>query len=277
MKRLAAFGVLQRFAFLCGLAFLGVPVLSPLAMNAGGPPRALEAVAELLDGEWQALWDGLTYQEASTALGTRLTLFRIDPSKLRLEVVQQKKSKGERARSVIERTDALVAVNGGFFARRDNGDLFPVGYVRDDGKALSSAWTQTGGYLVLGDHEAPKILPSERDLPADAREVLQSRPIILEPGSKWAMRTNEQNPEKRTLICRQEDGTIILMLVWGQGLSLYEAGWLFRDRDRGGVFGCDSALALDGGGSTQLAVKDHPELDVAGLTPVQNLIAVMPR
>ncbi len=257
--------------------FLPLHVLSPFAMNAAGPPRALEAVAVLMEAEWQALADGIDFMDVGTALGTRLTLFQVDPAKNRFEVVQQKKRKGERAGSVLKRTGASLVFNGGFFGRKEDGELFPVGYMRDDGHAHSSAWTETGGYLILSEEEAPEILPSKAGLPDQATEVVQSRPIVLEPGGKWAMRTNEQDPQKRTLICRRSDETIIVMLVWGQGLSLYEAGWLFREQDRGGVFGCDSALALDGGGSTQLAVKDKPELDIAGLTAVQNLIAVLPR
>ena len=67
---------------------------------------------------------------------------------------------------------------------------------------------------------------------------------------------------------------MLIVLVSGQGLSLFEAGWLLRGENWGGWFDCDSAIALDGGGSTQLYVADHPEMTIEGATPVQNALVV---
>ena len=57
-------------------------------------------------------------------------------------------------------------------------------------------------------------------------------------------------------------------------LSLYEAGWALRGEEWGGWFDCDSAIALDGGGSTQLYVEQHSKFTVLGDTPVHNAFVV---
>jgi exopolysaccharide biosynthesis protein len=47
-----------------------------------------------------------------------------------------------------------------------------------------------------------------------------------------------------------------------------------RDPAQGGAFSCDSALALDGGGSTQLWVAGREDLAIAGETRVHNALIV---
>lgn len=267
--------ILSAFFVLLAVVWRFSPPIS-VAMDNGTPPLAHEAVEALSNAQWEALGDGVQAMAVDTALGTRLTLFRIDPKTARLDLVQQSDANGENAKAVMKRTGALIAFNGGFFGRRENGQLFPVGYLRDNRKSVSTPWEKTGGYLLLSGDGEVSVIPSSQPVPDDVEDVLQSRPLILEPGGVWAMRTNQQDQEKRTLMCLQPDGHVVVMVVWGQGLSLYEAGWLFREKGRDGFFGCDSALALDGGSSSQVAVKSRGDLSVAGLGPVQNFIVVLP-
>jgi exopolysaccharide biosynthesis protein len=241
------------------------------------PARTSEAVNALKNSEWRELEEGLSLLQASTALGTRLTVLKIDSDHFRFSVEQQNLPEGERADDVIERSEALLVVNGGFFRiRKDNG-LFPVGLLMDDGEAISSPWLSSGGFVSISADGNIAISESETGVPNNVREAIQSRPVLIAPGGKWAMRTNANLQERRTLLCLLGDGSIILMVVSGGGLSLYEAGWLLRGTARGGLMGCDAAIALDGGGSTQLSVRGHPGLDVTGFSPVQNFLAVSRR
>lgn len=241
------------------------------------PPRTTEAVNSLQESAWRQLSPGLEAIEVATALGTRLVGLRIANDGYRFNVVQQEGEKGEKVRSVVRRLDAVLGVNGGFFASSAEGRLSPVGMLIDDGEPQSAAWPQTGGFLAIDDDGAPSITLSSDGAPEGAFEAIQSRPVILEPGGKWAMNTNGNDPEPRTIFCRLDEDTSLILVVAGHGLSLYEAGWLLRSPAWGGFFDCDSAIALDGGSSTQLTIAGEWDLRSDALVGVQNFLVVQRR
>lgn len=241
------------------------------------PPRTSEAVGSLKESVWRQLSPGLEVMEVATALGTRLVALRIANAGYRFNVVQQEGEKGEKVRSVVRRLDAVLAVNGGFFASSAQGRLTPVGMLVDDGEAQAAAWPHSGGFLAFDAEGMPDITLSADGPPEAAFEAIQSRPVILEPGGKWAMNTNGNDPERRTIFCRLDEETSLILLVSGQGLSLYEAGWLLRSPSWGGFFDCDSAIALDGGSSTQLTISGEWDLRVDALVGVQNFLVVQRR
>ncbi|MCB1385458.1 MAG: phosphodiester glycosidase family protein [Nitratireductor sp.] len=263
------------------LALLALHALTGQAAHAQDasqvPPRAAEAVNALQSESWRAIEAGLDVLEVSSALGTRLTALRLKDEAFRFAVLQADKAGGITARSGVEQSEAVLAVNGGFFAARSDGKLVPVGMLIDDGQARSQAWKDSGGYLTIDDKGRADILLTAAGPPDDAREAIQSRPVLIEPGGKWAMRTNTLDQERRTLFCRLDDGTSLLLVVSGQGLSLYEAGWILRGPRWGGFFDCDAAIALDGGSSTQLTIDGEWDLRVDPLLPVQNLLTVQRR
>jgi len=264
-------------AALAGLwLLLGGP--AALAQDAGDrPARTSEAIYALENATWSELATGLSLLQASTALGTRLTVLKIKPDNYRFAIEQGAAADGERADDILERSEARIVVNGGFFSINKDGRLSPVGMLVDNGVAVSSPWLITGGFVGINSEGRLSISESEAGAPALAIEAIQSRPVLIAPGGKWAMRTNAGNQERRTLLCLLADQSVLLLTISGGGLSLYEAGWLLRGKARGGMFECDSAIGLDGGGSTQLSVRDHPELDVTGFSPVQNFLLVMDR
>lgn len=243
---------------------------------AGRPARSAEAAAALTEAEWREIEPGLSALRATTALGTRLTALRISPERFAFSVHQQRKEGGERVESIAKRADAVVAVNGGFFSVSDDGKLQPVGLLKDDGEVLTPAWQRDGGFLAIRKGR-PFIRPTRKGMPGVAEEILQSKPVLIEPGKRWSMRVNRPNQEKRSLVCLLPDGDVVLFVVNGGGLSLFEAGWLFRSRSWGGYFDCDSAIALDGGGSTQLYVSGAEDYSIAGETPVQNALVITRR
>ncbi len=240
------------------------------------PALAGEVVGALAAARWDELDNGLSVVQVDTALGTKVTAISIDLRRFRLGILQQETPKGERVRRVLARTDAVLVSNGGFFARSEDETLRPVGMLILDGVELSSHWEITGGYLALDAAGMPAITLSPSGPPAWARNAVQSKPVLIEPGGRWAMNTNGTELARRTLFCLIDEETAVLVLVHGNGLTLFEAGWTMRGKQWGGFFGCDSAIALDGGGSTQLAVQNEPQLSISGLTDVQNFLAVFP-
>ena len=242
------------------------------------PDGTRAAVAALSAGGWDEIEPGLESMDARGEGNLRVLAFRIDGSRFRLEPVIQSRNSGETAREFAQRSDAVLAVNGGFFGEKEQRKtLFPVGYMRIGGDELSANWRSSGGYAVFGERGVD-LLPSRSVPPSGSQDVLQSKPMLIEPGGKWAMNSDNGIGRPRTLLCRPGDGDIMLILVVaGSGLSLFEAGWMMRSPEDGGFFACDSALALDGGGSSQLWVRGMPDLGIEGETPVHNALVLKRR
>lgn len=249
---------------------------SPARAEDGVPEQISGAIEALEAADWSDLEPGLAVKRIALRDGLAITAFRIDQGRFRFDIVEQSGPDGERVDSFGPRSNAVLAVNGGFFGEREYGKgLYPVGLLRTEAGGRSPNWPRAGGYLLLGSGPAA-IAPSAAE-PPDAAKVLQSKPLLIEPGGHWAMNSNQQLGRSRTALCLLAGGDAILLLVSGSGLSLYETGWLFREHAVGGHFGCDSALALDGGGSTQLWVDGRDDLEIVGETAVHNSLVLLHR
>lgn len=258
------------------LALLALPTSAFSQEAENAPPRSLVAMQALMAAEFDLLEPGLELMRASGG-GILLTVLRIDQRKFRFGIETQTSPDGERVDAFGRRADAVIAVNGGFFGEKaPQKALYPVGILRVGGEVFSANWAKTGGYLLFGK-AGLSIAKSADPAPAAPATVLQSKPLVIEPGGQWAMNTNQENWRPRTLVCSLPDNKILLLLVWGGGMSLYEAGWLLRPTSDGGLFGCDAALALDGGSSTQLWVDGREELAIAGETAVHNALVIKRR
>ena len=260
--------------------FIGLALASSHAMGQSretiAPPRAALLVKHLRQLPFKPIATGLSYLRTVSPEGVELIALRISAAHFKARVELQNVNKGEMVAQMGTRAGALIAINGGFFSVNKKGDKVPVGLLAIQGKKLSTPWKTNGGYLNL--HEgAITIIPTRNNAIPKGEAVLQSKPMLIEPGGKWAMNTNGAIARKRTLICNDTKGDIIVLAIIGGGLSLFEAGWLMRTDELGGYFNCDSALAMDGGGSTQIWVKDRPDLSYAGETPVHNAVVILPR
>lgn len=244
--------------------------------NSNRPARASEVVNALELTDWKPLESGIDYLSINTALGVLVKAFKIDQNEFEFLVEQQNKNEGETAASFAKRLNAKIVVNGGFFARKASGALVPVGLLRDNGKYFSKAWRNVGGYLLFKDGRG-EILPTRTKIDENANEVIQSKPVIIEPNGIWALNNNLGLLKNRTIVCLKKDSSVIIVTIAGSGLSLFEAGWMMRHEKWGGWFDCDAAIALDGGGSTQLYVAGHNSLNIEGNTPVQNALIVKKR
>ena len=240
------------------------------------PPRAVMVADHLATQSYRPVAPGISAIKIIASSGVELIALRIKPAGLRFGVIQQNDHQGEWVASMGSRNNALIAFNGGFFRVDDKGHKIPVGLLAIDNTQYSSSWKHSGGYLVF-KNGAISIMPAVGAKVPNGDAVLQSRPVLIEPGGKWAMNTNRAIPRKRTIVCLDKNGDAIVVAIVGGGLSLFEAGWLMRGPQVGGYFDCDSAVAMDGGGSTQIWVKDRPDLSFSGETSVQNAVIIQPR
>jgi len=237
--------------------------------------RTLEVTEALANAEWQQLNDGMHLKQVTSNSGVLATAFRFEVEKYSLELAIQNHPKGERAHQIAERLEAMFVVNGGFFGIDSQNRLFPVGALSVEGMRKGMAWRKSGGYFNLDDE--PAITPTRSGVPAGSSNFLQSKPVLIEAGGAWAMNTNSKIQKRRTMVCLPRDGSIVIVMITGSGMSLFEAGWLLRSNEFGGHFDCDAAIAMDGGGSTQNWVRDQPEYSIRGVTPVHNFLVVKPK
>jgi hypothetical protein len=173
------------------------------------PERTVQAVDAIADAAWEEVEPGLSLLRARMA-GLDLTAFRIDQNKFAFAVALQEDPDGERVDVMGPRAGAMIAVNGGFFGEKTEGKgLYPVGLLRLDGKVRSPNWKSAGGYILF-EERGVRIAPSQAEAPKEPRTILQSKPLMIEPGGKWAMNTNQALWRPRTLLCTLGDGNVVL-------------------------------------------------------------------
>ncbi len=237
------------------------------------PEQASKVVVSLQAAQWQELEGGLQVIRAVTEGGVVMSAFKISPDNFTFSISLQNDVSGSRVKQIGEEEGAVVATNAGFFASTDKSILYSVGYLRLNGKVYSKGWPSSGG-VVSFKPEGLELTPTHKGLPAGEFDVIQSKPMLIEPGGKWAMGSNTGLAKPRTILCRLSNGDIILSTISRFGLTLFEAGWLMRSQANGGFFGCDAALAFDGGRSTQMWYSGDEKYSSSGLSPVHNFFVV---
>ncbi|MEL7430245.1 MAG: phosphodiester glycosidase family protein [Pseudomonadota bacterium] len=250
--------------------------LHAAAQDGTVPSAALPVRNGLEQAQWMGVQEGLEVIRTLTPDGVVFTGYRISPKHFTFAIRTQLSETGSRAKEIGEQEGAVIVSNGGFFAVTGSGRLYPVGYFRMNGEVRSKGWHTAGGVVSFIEGQL-RLSPTHAGIPSGEFDAFQSRPMLIEPGGKWAMGSNGGISKVRTLLCTLETGDVILAVVSRAGMTLYEAGWLMRSRDEGGFFGCDAAIALDGGRSTQIWHAGEPQYSVFGATPVYSFLVVRQR
>lgn len=247
-------------------------VTSASSQNLNTPDGSAKVIRSLNASQWQELEDGLRVIRAATEDGVEVRAFRISPDNYSFSIELQNDDTGSRVKNIGEQSGAVVAVNAGFFATTGS-SLYSVGYLRLNGEVKSKGWNSAGGILSL-KQEGIELTPTHQGIPIGDFDAIQSKPMLIEPGGKWAMGSNSGLAKPRTVLCTMDDGDVILLTVTRFGLTLFEAGWLMRSEVDGGFFGCDAALAFDGGRSTQVWYSGDEKYSSSGISPVHNFFVV---
>jgi len=193
-----------------------------------------------------------------------------------------------------EQYNAAAAINCGFFRMRN--PYGSVMYYRQDRevrypnlpdrKKPGRSTRQTGAVVITDGNlfivKADTPMDWERYI--DGEDVVTSGPLMMVGGQMEKVSIEGFNTARhpRTAIGKKADGTVVMVVVDGRskgnaaGMSIFELqkvmGWL----------GCESALNLDGGGSTAMVVNgtivncpcDNKKFDNAGERSVHNAIIV---
>ncbi|TYP71187.1 phosphodiester glycosidase family protein [Paenibacillus methanolicus] len=189
-----------------------------------------------------------------------------DSTKIRLGV-PAKQGRGERVRSMVERTGAVAGVNAGGFADPNwQGNGFqPIGVVISRGEIFySDLGKKTTTQIVGLDYNGKMIagrysLQEMKDL--NVREAVSFQPRLIVNGKGLIKNAKDGwGIAPRTAMGQREDGAIIFVVIDGRqpghsiGANLYDVQNIMLEH------GAVIAANLDGGSSTVL-VKDDKVLN----------------
>ena len=204
---------------------------------------------------------------ASVAGGSAdLTLLRVDPRRLSLQVVDVRRTGAARAtmRELVEQRHALAAVNGGFFDERGE----PLGLLVHQGKRTNPLRRADWGIFLLRA-DRPQIRHTRQGVPSDAQEALQCGPRLVISGRVPPLKGDE---DFRTAVGITREGQVLLAVTSRGLLSLEALARALRD------LGCRDALNLDGGASSQMYLHaGEKTLEIPATYPVPSALVVAER
>lgn len=241
-------------------------------------------VPHLLDASERVQWERLNKAIELKVVDDRdydihIFAWRIDPRDAVLKLVIEHDSKGDYVQGIRERENAILAVNAGWYDSDSENRLSPVYALKVAGMLLNPYRGETaGGALAIDDTSVSLFTPQRiEENSVRARDLVYSKPMMIEPGRKFAMIYNDYDRRSRTAICTTPDGRFILLVATG-GLSLYELAEFLSDRDGRQGLPCDAALALTGGPVTQASFGlGERTIEIQGRWPVYDALVVTPR
>ena len=228
--------------------------------------------------QWASVSPGLEWRRVeSPEYKLSVVAWRIDPKAQAIGVAVQPGVKGATAVDYLTGSAAQLTVNGGFFDVDPQARLSPSGLVVAGGKKLAE-YAPAGGSGVFWTKGSEIGIGWSKDFQAAQGydTVLQVGPVLVEPGGRNGINTNDYQRVDRAALC-VTGGKLIVITVFG-GLSLYELADLMSAPVASGGFGCDSGLNLAGGPSVQVAFAAGAEKFAhEGRWRAPNAIVVVPR
>jgi hypothetical protein len=264
--------------FLATLVFV-VPAAAVLARTPSVETNAEPPMAALLDAGKEAaateLMPGLDYRLIELpGYGLKVHAWSFDQDKFAFRMAMEKTPRGSHVRDLIGAAPDVLAINGGFFERDRDGVLTPSGLVIMRGQETSHE-TSGGGSGIVYWGAAGVGIGYRKELPGHGimAEAVQVGPVLVDPGGKVGVKDSKHDRQNRSAACLTP-GRFVIVAVDG-GLSLYQLAVLMATPVVEGGLGCDVALNLDGGPSTQASSRAGSQnLDVFGGTTVQNALIV---
>ena len=205
---------------------------------------------------WREVAPGIELRQlTNTVDGTKLDVVaaRAEPAQCQLRVVNvyhNLQDASALSEEVCPRRGA--AINASFFGE----DLRPLGLLIADGRKYVPPHT-TGAWGVFWlRHGRPGLVPTPDHIPDDVTQAVQCKPRLVIAG--MIPRFKQQVAARRSAVGLDAHGRIILAAS-RTPMSLDAWARCLRDQ-----LGCVDALNLDGGPSTQLAVRGRATATVPG-------------
>jgi exopolysaccharide biosynthesis protein len=189
-----------------------------------------------------------------------------DPSAIRLVLSNDKVGdKGETTSEAAKKTGAALAINGGGFARGNDGLLYPMGITVVDGEIKTFYRTDLSfiGFNKSGNLVGGEITGKERIEELGIMHGATFVPTLLKGGEKQEIPANWKNKkEPRTLIGHFSNGDLLFIVIDGRQKGYSDGVTLEEAQDKLLEFNVRDAYTLDGGGSSTFyydgKVLNHP-------------------
>ncbi|MEP0324853.1 phosphodiester glycosidase family protein [Bauldia litoralis] len=269
----------RRFALVAALIAMGIAAPSTSAQTTKPAEKPEPDLALILESSRAAenseLLPGLDHRTiALPADGLAVHVFAFDTSRFGLRTVEQHAETGSRALDFLAGPGDVFAINGGFFERDDDGRLSPSGLLVVDGVTVVMEHERAGsGVLHVGVGAASISYRADAPAPGALKSAVQVGPILVDPGGKVGIRSQGVR-DRRSALCLRH-GAIIAVVADSDGLSLLRLAELLAAPTGDGGVGCDIAINLDGGPSTQAIWRgDTREIVIPGGSTVQNAIVL---
>jgi len=255
-----------------------IALLAPA--HAAAPERKAEPDIALLLGAGQKatpteLMPGLAYRLVDLPdYGLKVHAWSFDQARFRMRVALQKSARGSYVRDLIGPPPDVLAINGGFFERDRDGTLTPSGLIIIAGTENAPADNRAGSGIIYSGAAGVGI-GYRKDLTGRGMmaEAIQVGPILVDPGGKVGVANTRHDRQNRSAACLTP-GRFVIVAVDG-GLSLYQLAVLMAAPVAEGGLGCDVAINLDGGPSTQASSRAGSQsIDILGGTTIQNALIV---
>jgi len=198
--------------------------------------------------------------------GIQILLFRFSLTRYRAEVAVGRgwPPRPETAAEVRRRRKAIAVVNGGFFDERGA----PLGLRIEQGKTRVRLRRKVDWGVLLLEGASARIAHS-RDLGHErsALGAIQVGPRLVVDGKPLKLKPQLA---RRTAVALDDDGRRLTLVVVDDAIDANELA------ARLAACGFDSALMLDGGASTQLAVDvGGVQVDIRGAYPVPDHLVIV--
>ncbi len=230
-------------------------------------------------GRWDMIQQGLwvrsiVYKRKHHWSKIRLFLVRMDPKYMQLKVWW---GKPKRIRWIMRNTPALAAINGGPF----DPSYRPWGQFKQAGRLFQK-------HLFRRDSDGVFYIRSNRIGIATAQgwkhkgstTVFQSSPLLVVRGQRARLSRSKWRVDRRSALCIDQKGRLLMMTTDGlfNGLSYYELSLLMAAPSKRGGFHCKWGLNLDGGSSSQWAVRQKKQMTViSGIEKTPLYLLILPR
>jgi len=176
-----------------------------------------------------------------------------DPTAVRLVLSGDKVGHtGETTSQAAKRTGAVLAVNGGGFARQD-GLLYPIGITVVDGEIKTFYQTDLSfiGFDKHGRLVGGEVTTREQIKKMNVMHGASFVPTLLKDGKKLDIpRAWKNRKEPRTLIGHFSNGDLLFIVIDGRQKGYSEGVTLEEAQEKLLEFKVRDAYNLDGGGSS---------------------------
>ena len=235
-----------------------VPAPQPLSE---APPRRLTK-------GWEAAAPGLAYQVREAGGGmTQLAAVRVDRDQYRVEVADltREGKTPQTVRSLAAERGAVAAINGGYFDEHWQ----PLGVLIHAGRRTNPPFRKSGGFFCVVQGRAA-IRRTEQGLPTGVTEALQCQPRLVTGGQ--VLTGFKPGEHLRAAVGVTAAGEVVLAVTCRGELSLRDWARAMK------ALGCQDALNLDGGPSSQLYFHaGKTELDLPGAYGIPAALVVLPK